>query len=420
MSVVIVGRRSYGRVHAHGGEYAETQFAHIDFIPLFPVGSFWITNEPGGNHFGFPIKLHVRSVAATYLRVWAPAIAALLLVIPSLAATAGGLAVVALSAWSWTWRSRHGARAQQRSDFDRVALGHRCDPAWLTDDMRAHAARTLTARLAERDGARPPDDVARFGARDLDEAILAYGVLRVTSVEHPAAGAAAERLRVSAFDRAAPSDGPYRDAGSATVAGLGASISAAARAYAAATEARLRPTGPRWLRNRWLQLIAIAGLLAITALQIAEHASLQVVDHKALDSARAPIGKRVSATCDRIEDRGWEVLKGGEVVERIAFCAIGTRVLPVVSDDDDPIHGATLEGELRDLPAAATHSPWVQELRSDHELDARSYDVFLRRQGEIDRRFGIVATAACGLAGLIGGALWLRAFRRRRRAAPAA
>jgi hypothetical protein len=65
MGVVIYGRRAYGRVHQHEGEYADTQFAHIDFIPLFPIGSFWVTQDLGnGQRMGFPIKLNGRSVAA--------------------------------------------------------------------------------------------------------------------------------------------------------------------------------------------------------------------------------------------------------------------------------------------------------------------------------------------------------------------
>ena len=59
MGVVIYGRRAYGRVHQHEGEYADTQFAHIDFIPLFPIGSFWVTQDLGnGQRMGFPIKLN--------------------------------------------------------------------------------------------------------------------------------------------------------------------------------------------------------------------------------------------------------------------------------------------------------------------------------------------------------------------------
>ena len=72
MGVIIYGRRAYGRVHQHEGEYAQTTFAHIDFVPLFPTGSFWVTDDRGGQRFGFPIKLNGRSVLATYLRVWGP------------------------------------------------------------------------------------------------------------------------------------------------------------------------------------------------------------------------------------------------------------------------------------------------------------------------------------------------------------
>ena len=66
MGLIIYGRRPYGRVHQHGGEYAHTTFAHIDFMPLFPIGSFWVTEDRNGQRMGFPIKLLGRSVPGSH------------------------------------------------------------------------------------------------------------------------------------------------------------------------------------------------------------------------------------------------------------------------------------------------------------------------------------------------------------------
>src|SRR5215813_5118411 len=108
MSVIIYGQRPYGRLHTHEGEYAHTVFVHIDFIPLFPVESYWITSELAPDErLGFPIKLHAKSVLATYLRFWAPGVAALVFLSwRSPVATALAIALAALSAWGWMWGPR--------------------------------------------------------------------------------------------------------------------------------------------------------------------------------------------------------------------------------------------------------------------------------------------------------------------------
>jgi hypothetical protein len=416
MTVIVAGHRRSGRVHAHGGEYADTEFAHLYYVPIVPLGSFWVTNEPGGSeHSGFPIKLHWRSVGATYLRVWAPVLSTFLLLAPSLVANAGAAALAALSAWSWTWRSRRGAHARRRSDFDRIALGSRCDPAWMTDDMRGNLSRKLAAQLAARPDARPPDDVARFGARDLDEAILAYGVLRVAGVDHSDARAAADQLLVSAMGEPAHG-GPYREPGEAGAPRLGAEISAIAQRHAAATEARMRAVPPRWFHDRRIQLAALVGLTALLGFEVHAHVPVGA-DPIVLGTDQAPVGRWVVVRCDRVDDRGWEVLEGSEVKERVAFCRLGIQILPVVSDEDDPIDGSTLEGRLRELRSPTPRArAWIAQLRADADLNMFAYPVYLRRFGETDRRFALLAIAATAAGVLAGWPLWIRALLRRRRA----
>jgi hypothetical protein len=416
MGVVIYGRRAYGRVHQHEGEYADTQFAHIDFVPLFPLGSFWVTQDLGnGQRLGFPIKLNGKSVAATYLRIWGPLLAIILLATTkSFAGTMAGALVAAASVWAWTWRSRRGDLALRRSDFDRVALGSRCDPAWMTADMRERIAKSLETSLSKREDARPPDDVARFGAKDVQEAVLAYGILR--TAKHREARSAADRLLSSAFEQLPSDGGPYREGIANAVPELGAAISAAARAHAEAARAR-RPVVRRWFHNKWLQLVGLV-LISTGAAGIAgtNLRSTLSVDAKQLGGVHPPTGRAVRVQCDRIQNTGWEVMHGDDIDERITMCWMGTHVLPVVTKDDSDLATTTVEGKLRDISLASQRDqPWVDALHQDSDLDAHSYEVYLVRDAS-DRKFDLVfGSVYVGLVAL-GWFFWIRARLRSRRA----
>jgi hypothetical protein len=417
MSVIIYGQRPYGRIHAHEGEYAHTQFVHIDFIPLFPVQSFWITCDLGaGQRLGFPIKLHARSVLATYLRFWAPCLAVLVfLSFRSTASTVIAIALAALSAWSWMWAPRRGALARRRGDFDRVALGSRCDPAWLTDEMRDQLSHTLASQLAGLPDARPPDDIARFGARNIDEAILAYGLLRLNSVKHRAAAEAADRLLASTFDELPSEGGPYRERLAGSVPELGAAISAAARAHAEAARSR-SAARRRW---GWLQL---AGLLCLTPMLVGGGIMLvslavpHTIGPRELAGRHSPTG-RIAVHCDRVPDGNWQVRAYDAPVQRVDFCWLGDRVLPVVSRAHEPADSSTLEGKLRWIPFYGGQGTWFAKLHQHAELNARAYSVYLDR--DEDSRVEIVLGVGICLAIVAGWWLWIRAFLRRRRAVAA-
>jgi hypothetical protein len=420
MAFLVVGHRRYGRVHAHAGEYAETVFVHVSFIPLFPLGSDWVVTEAGpGEPASFPIKLNGRSVLAAYLRTWMVAISLSALLAPSLTATAVALALAGISAWSWSWRSRRGDRALQRSDFDRIALGSRCDPAWMTRAMRGDLARTLDARLAARTDARPPDDVVELGARDLEEATIAYGQLRIAGVQHASARRAAERLLASAFDAVPPRGSPYRDGHGGGMPGLGAQISAAAQVHALAAEAWLRASPPRWYHDRWFHAFALVVLTAGAGSLLHARATTRQLDDRALRSLSPPVGDRAIVHCDRV-DQGWDLLDGVDVKYRVKLCWIDKHVLPVVSKESDPVEGPIFEGELKNLEARQAQprdQRWVARLHRDIELDARSYSVFLEGEGEVARRIALLVIGLGALGAVIGWPLWIRAFLRRRRAA---
>ena len=416
MGFIIYGRRAYGRVHQHEGEYADTQFAHVDFVPLFPISSFWVTQDQGnGQRYGFPIKLNGKSVLATYLRVWGPIAAAILLgTSHAVGTTVAGLVLVALSAWSWTWRSRRGELVQRRSDFDHVALGSRCDPAWMTDDMRLRLADKLETKLAARPDARPPDDVARFGARDIDEALLAYGVLRVSSVKHRAAGSAADRLLASAFDQLPQQGGPYREGTASPSPALGPAIVAAAR-VAAATHRP--PPRKRWFHNPWVQLVGLGVLtFNVAAWGVHQLRSTPTIGAGELGSMQPPTGEHVRVSCDRIENDGWQLAFDDKVEQQVTFCWLGTKVLPVVTKGDGDLAATAIEGELRGIDQVPYQDEaWVTELRRDEDLNAASFDdVYLLRE-ESDH-FELVIAIAVAAATLAGWLLWLRALVSRRRA----
>ncbi len=417
MSIVIYGRRAYGRVHAHEGEFAETQFAHIDFLPLFPIQSYWITHDDGDQRFGFPIKLHLRSVAAAYLRVWGIGLALIAMIVSG--STAGSVAaagLLALSIWSWTWRSMRGA-ARRRSDFNRVAFGARCEPSWMTRPHVAKLRASLDERWGRRDAARPPDDVARFGPNDVNEAVLAYGLLRLAAIDHREAAASADRILDSAFEPRAAEDGPYRDAQAALpAAGIGAAVSVSARA--ARRPASNRPK--RWFRRPWVQLVGLllATPSALGALAIAmTHVGTRDVTAKQLDSIYAPVGAHVQVHCDRIDAAGPAYLHGGSVAQ-LAFCELGKRILPVISVEGDPLPttGTDLEGELRSIHALGERylAPWERALHDDTVLDAASFDVFLHRDSA-DRRLMFVVMLCVTGAVAIGWMFWIRGFVGRRR-----
>ncbi|HEX5059164.1 MAG TPA: hypothetical protein VFV99_07375, partial [Kofleriaceae bacterium] len=110
MSVIIYGERRYGTVEAYGGEYAQTRFFHIWFVPLIPVGSHWMTSR----NAGYTIGLHGKSVLAAYGRVWGPAIA-----LGTFVAGVGGnplmllfsALAIAATVVAWSWRNLRGEAA---------------------------------------------------------------------------------------------------------------------------------------------------------------------------------------------------------------------------------------------------------------------------------------------------------------------
>jgi len=215
--IVIYGTHFYGEVDSHGGQRQLTRFFHIYYVPLVPVGTTWVTQDLESGHSGHAVQMSGRSVLAGYARVWGPVAAVGAMVTGSAGGLVAAAALVALSAWTWTWRSVRSARERRRSDFHLHAFGTRCDPL----KMEPALASVLQADVAERwaqvaDGS-TPEDVARLGAANPAQAVLAYASLRLAARLAPGEHArnardASERVldAMKDINDLALEGGPYR------------------------------------------------------------------------------------------------------------------------------------------------------------------------------------------------------------------
>jgi len=214
--IVIYGTRFYGEVDHYGGQRQLTKFFHIYYVPVLPVSTMWVTRETDGGYNGHAVQMSGRSVLAGYARVWGPVAA----VGAFLAGSVGGLvaagALVALSAWTWSWRSLRSAREQRRSDFHLLAFGTRCDPLQMDDQLASVLQAHIAERWAEVADGNSPEDVARLGATTPAQAVLAYASLRLAARLAPGDHARksrddSERILDAIKDSgAALEGGPYR------------------------------------------------------------------------------------------------------------------------------------------------------------------------------------------------------------------
>lgn len=212
--IVIWGTRRLGKIDARDGQYALTRFAHVYWLPLFPVGSTWVTREG----YGHSMKMSARGVAAGYARTWGPILGAVGV------AGAGGavgfavaLAGVCTAALSMGWRKPQSRAAERKSDMNHAAFGTRCEPSLMPEELIAALRPEVEERWAQLANNQTPSDVARFGTDDPARAAAAYGVLRLTALTlQPAQRMAAEqeamRIAEGVRDAAQLGDGgPYRN-----------------------------------------------------------------------------------------------------------------------------------------------------------------------------------------------------------------
>ena len=407
--LIIYGRRSFGRVEARAGEHAQTSFAHVWYLPLFPLGSHWVTADHGESSRGFDIPLSARSVVAAYLRMWGPIAAIGCFAAGGLGPMIAGVVIAALSLASWTWRSAR-ARDARRSDFNLLAFGSRCEPALMSATMRAALRQDLEQRHATLDEVRPPEDIARYGARTREEAVVAYGLLRLASLEHrdrggAGAAGACDRLLQGDYEVTAAGEGPYREDPKVPAAILTEVEHLAARVGSERVVARAtaRSTRIPWHAFTWKRgLVAMFFALLFTARligDIAAFAAPKVVTAAHLESSGARDGF-VAVTCDRIEQLGR--FANGDTAYG---CVLGQRFLAVRSSD--PVEASAVVGKL-----SAVDPMWPSDLRDD----PAGFEVFLAAQTPGGDRFAAVILFAldAALLALIGS--WLvRRFARARR-----
>lgn len=70
--IIIYGTRFYGKVKAAGSSFLGTQFLHIYYVPLIPIGTHLILEENGGSFKGIKTDFSFKSMLAAYLRIWGP------------------------------------------------------------------------------------------------------------------------------------------------------------------------------------------------------------------------------------------------------------------------------------------------------------------------------------------------------------
>lgn len=174
--IVVWGTRTAGKVDQREGQYALTRFAHVYWIPLFPVSAMWVT----GNGVGHTTKLSAKSVVAGYARTWGPILGAA--GIAGLVGLPIAVAAVALTGIAWAWKDVSTDSAKRRSDLNQLAFGTRCDPKLLPGEVAEGIKLELDHKWALISNGQSPDEVAKFGTDDLERAACAYGLLRLAAL----------------------------------------------------------------------------------------------------------------------------------------------------------------------------------------------------------------------------------------------
>lgn len=184
--IIIFGTRNCGAVDKQDGEYAVTRCFHIYYLPIIPLQWMWVSGGSDDEVFGISIRPHLRSLVAAYLRSWGLVAAIGLLANASLAGAGllyliAGIVTGAAVALSWRWYSRRGQRDLRAGDLIHGTLGTYCDPGYFQRDRAEESRRYLEAQWPQYANGRSPNDVARLGPSSPEQALLAYGLLRLTA-----------------------------------------------------------------------------------------------------------------------------------------------------------------------------------------------------------------------------------------------
>ena len=163
--IIIYGTRFYGKVKAAGSSFLGTQFVHIYYVPLIPIGTHLILEESGGSYKGIKTAFSFKSMLAAYLRIWGPlaVLASIAIGIGALDDISDGLemavvgvftGVVTLAllvgtvlAWAVLGKLSHDEK-KQRAVYG-LHLGYHVDPADM-GDTRHSFREGLLSTICER------------------------------------------------------------------------------------------------------------------------------------------------------------------------------------------------------------------------------------------------------------------------------
>jgi hypothetical protein len=194
--IVIYGTRTYGEIEHYQGEYAATRFAHVYWLPLFPVSStMWVQNHEEDHFQGHRMRWSWKSIAAAYLRTWGLLIGGYFFISPLYALSVSfslfayhwasflfGAALLGSAIYSWKWHWLPKEEEHKRSLFASI-VGTHCDPELLPDDMVISLRQNIEKLWEERFPTQTPNDVARYGAKIPAQGALAYSLLRLLARE---------------------------------------------------------------------------------------------------------------------------------------------------------------------------------------------------------------------------------------------
>jgi hypothetical protein len=159
----------FGRIDEAHGEYAHTEFGAFLGVPFLPLDAEWVAGETK-----FLIAWQWRSVGSVYLRWYGWLVAALCVWrFPLVVGVPIAVAIALATVWTLRWRRARGPRRA----WNVLAFGTRCEPAQMHVELRTFLANDLRKQWVARDLPRTAADTARDGTADLDEALLAYGLL---------------------------------------------------------------------------------------------------------------------------------------------------------------------------------------------------------------------------------------------------
>jgi hypothetical protein len=424
-----LGGRVFGKVDEYGGEFAASTFWHLWFLPLIPTGSVWICSK-AGMAMAHPIRWHARSIAAAYLRTWAPIIWIFGLSADTSAGYAAAGIALAFCAWSWTWRMAHRRRAQLRSDFDLVALGSQCPPERLLHEEVQQLLARKHAAIAELSGGRSPEDIARFGSASVDELVAAYAVLRLVATQRPPSGPsrlAAQRIIDGRHDRLDHREGVFRARATSTGSRMtGERLVKVVRARALDLRARsvfaasrVPPTRFQdllwddtlcWLGKAALVLVAVFG--GVLLRNIKDPDRFEIITARHLRDTIASEQTEYRVQCESLTPFVDAADSGAG--KDVHLCELGGRYLPVLSAGGEGLRGTVVRGRLLRRDVFRPHKPQWEELLQASRYDDKAAAVYLMTN--VFSNFGQIILA---LSHLLGAplllVLWIRVRRQRAR-----